>query len=148
MADLEDRIAFVLGKTKKTRPPLDPHHPKVVAKFIADALKRAKAGKVKVVELKGSTIDRGVEFRGVKHSVIHAPWTGHDYIILEVTPTDDEPYRVAISISWAQDERPEYSGSASADLRGTIPLYRFSTLDAFLRNAASELSSWLGKKRA
>jgi hypothetical protein len=147
MADLEDRISFVLGETKKKRAPLDPHHPKVVAKFLADALKKAKAGKVKVVELRGGTIDRGVEFRGVKHSTIQAPWTGHDYIILEVTPKGEEPYRVAISMSWAQDERPEYSGSASADLRGTIPLYRFSTLDAFLRNAASEMSSWLGKRR-
>jgi len=141
---LEHDIDAVLKKTRKPRAPANPHHPKLVAKAIADALKKAKAGKVTIVELRGSTTV-GSDFPGVKHSVIQAPWTGHNYIVLEVSPKDEGPYRVAISMSWAEDERPEYSGSAHADApRGVIPLYRSSTLAGFLHNATSELSSWLG----
>jgi len=131
---LEHDIDAVLKKTRKPRAPANPHHPKLVAKAIADALKKAKAGKVTIVELRGSTTV-GSDFPGVKHSVIQAPWTGHNYIVLEVSPKDEGPYRVAISMSWAEDERPEYS---------VIPLYRSSTLAGFLHNATSELSSWLG----
>ena len=124
----------------------DPHDPNILAQYISKTLTKmgGKDSHVKIDQIYGSTLSGG-PFPGSKLEAPVRGWDGIARMFFDVVANNSETFRMIVQINWSNDG--EHSGHAIADSpRGTIPLHRGTDLNKFLKDAVSDIASWLFKR--